>query len=67
MTTIIRDILTDLERTRENMLALSDDIWLSIDHNNIIFSLKPTKSRNPKLPSICVKTGMRTERALKQV
>lgn len=34
MTTIIRDILTDLERTRENMLALSDDIWLSIDHND---------------------------------
>ena len=33
MTTIIRDILQDLERTRENMLALSDDIWLSIDHN----------------------------------
>lgn len=34
MTTIIRDILQDLERTRENMLALSDDIWLSIDHND---------------------------------
>jgi hypothetical protein len=30
----IRDILTDLERVRENLLALSDDIWLSIDHNN---------------------------------
>lgn len=34
MTTIIRDILQDLERTRENMLALSDDIWLGIDHND---------------------------------
>lgn len=33
MTTIIREILTDLERTRENMLALSGDVWLSIDHN----------------------------------
>jgi len=30
----IREILTDLERTRENLLALSDDIWLSIDHND---------------------------------
>ena len=34
MTILIRDILQDLERTRENMLALSDDIWLSIDHND---------------------------------
>ncbi len=30
----IRKILSDLERTRENLLSLSDDIWLSIDHNN---------------------------------
>lgn len=30
----VREILTDLERVRENLLALSDDIWLSIDHNN---------------------------------
>jgi hypothetical protein len=30
----IRQILTDLERVRENLLALSDDIWLSIDHND---------------------------------
>ena len=30
----IREILSDLERTRENLLSLSDDIWLSIDHNN---------------------------------
>jgi hypothetical protein len=34
MTTTIRNILQDLERVRENMLALSDDIWLSIDHND---------------------------------
>ena len=34
MTDHIRDILRDLERVRENMLALSDDIWLSIDHND---------------------------------
>lgn len=30
----IRTILEDLESVRENLLALSDDIWLSIDHNN---------------------------------
>ena len=30
MTTTIRNILQDLERVREKMLALSDDIWLSI-------------------------------------
>jgi hypothetical protein len=30
----IREILTDLERVRENLLALSDDIWLGIDHND---------------------------------
>ncbi len=30
----IRQILTDLERVRENLLTLSDDIWLSIDHND---------------------------------
>lgn len=30
----VREILTDLERTRENLLALSDDIWLSIEHND---------------------------------
>ncbi len=34
MTDRIRNILTDLERVRENLLALSDDIWLSIDHND---------------------------------
>ena len=34
MTNTIRNILQDLERVRENMLALSDDIWLSIDHND---------------------------------
>ena len=27
-------ILEDLEAVRENLLALSDDIWLSIDHND---------------------------------
>jgi hypothetical protein len=30
----VREILTDLERVRENLLALSDDIWLGIDHND---------------------------------
>jgi hypothetical protein len=30
----IREILRDLERVRENMLSLSDDIWLGIDHND---------------------------------
>lgn len=29
-----RQILQDLEDVRENLLALSDDIWLSIDHND---------------------------------
>jgi hypothetical protein len=29
-----RRILEDLEAVRENLLALSDDIWLSIDHND---------------------------------
>jgi len=29
-----RRILGDLEAVRENLLALSDDIWLSIDHND---------------------------------
>jgi hypothetical protein len=29
----IKEILQDLERVRESMLALSDDIWLSIEHN----------------------------------
>ena len=30
----IRAILEDLEAVRENLLALSDDIWRSIDHND---------------------------------
>ena len=30
----IRQILTDLERTRDNLMGLSDDIWLGIDHND---------------------------------
>ena len=29
-----RAILEDLEAVRENLLALSEDIWLSIDHND---------------------------------
>lgn len=29
-----RHILEDLEAVRENLLALSDDVWLSIDHND---------------------------------
>ncbi|NCD33271.1 MAG: hypothetical protein EOL87_07600 [Spartobacteria bacterium] len=30
----IRTILEDLARVQENMLSLSDDIWLNIDHND---------------------------------
>ncbi len=30
----IRSILEGLEQVREDLLSLSDDIWLSIDHNN---------------------------------
>lgn len=30
----VRSILDDLEAVRENLLALSDDIWKSIDHND---------------------------------
>jgi hypothetical protein len=30
----IQRILQDLDRVRENLLALSDDIWLSIDHSD---------------------------------
>src|SRR5947209_2973274 len=29
-----RQILEDLEAVRENLLALSDDIWNAIDHND---------------------------------
>jgi len=29
-----RQILEDLETIRENLLTLSDDVWLSIDHND---------------------------------
>jgi hypothetical protein len=29
-----RAILEDLEAARENLLALSEEIWLSIDHND---------------------------------
>ncbi len=34
MTERTLEILQDLEAVRENLLALSDDIWLSIDHND---------------------------------
>ncbi len=34
MTERTLQILQDLEAVRENLLALSDDIWLSIDHND---------------------------------
>lgn len=30
----VRQILSDLEDVRENLLALSDDIWLNIEHND---------------------------------
>lgn len=30
----VQEILQDLDQVRENLLALSDDIWLSIDHND---------------------------------
>ena len=32
--TIIKTILSDMERVKENLLSLSEDIWKSIDHNN---------------------------------
>lgn len=34
MTDTIRNILNDLERVRENLLGLSDEIWSSIDHKD---------------------------------
>ncbi len=34
MTDRVQSILEQLEQTREDLLALSDDIWLSIDHND---------------------------------
>jgi len=34
MTTTIRSVLQDLERVQESLLALSEEIWDSIDHNN---------------------------------
>ena len=30
----VRQILADLEGVRESLLALSDDIWLNVDHND---------------------------------
>ena len=36
MNKITRSILEDLETVRESLLSLSDDIWLSIDHNNTV-------------------------------
>jgi len=32
--TIIKSILSDMEKVKENLLSLSEDIWNSIDHNN---------------------------------
>lgn len=34
MTERTLQILHDLEAVRESLLALSDEIWLSIDHND---------------------------------
>lgn len=34
MNKVTRSILEDLETVRESLLSLSDDIWLSIDHND---------------------------------
>lgn len=34
MTKQIRDILRDLDSTRENLLSFSDEVWLNIDHND---------------------------------
>ncbi len=36
MTERTLQILRDLELVRENLLALSDEIWLSIDHNDAV-------------------------------
>ena len=49
----IRTILTNLENVREDLLALSDDIWLSIDHNDSIAmdeGVKFKKEYNAPLP-----------------
>jgi len=35
MTNRTREILEDLEVVRENLLALTDDIWLSIEHHGL--------------------------------
>ncbi|WP_201215073.1 hypothetical protein [Halochromatium roseum] len=51
----IRSILEQLEQTRDDLLALSDDIWLSIDHNDLTlvtrntanFTLSGVKLLNP--------------------
>lgn len=34
MSDCVRQILADLERLRERLVALSDDIWLNIDHHD---------------------------------
>jgi|GEM_PF-341943 len=34
MTNTIRNVLHDLERVQESLLALSEEIWVSIDHND---------------------------------
>jgi hypothetical protein len=34
MTERTLQILRDLEAVRENLLTMSDEIWLSIDHND---------------------------------
>ena len=30
----VKQMLTDLETVRENLLAFSDDVWLNIDHRD---------------------------------
>ena len=36
----IKFILNDLTSVRENLLALSEDIWNSIDHNHFVKLIK---------------------------
>jgi len=31
----VQTVLSDLEQVRDNLLAISDEIWLSIDHNDL--------------------------------
>ena len=57
MSNQIRNILENLEQIREDLLSLSDDIWLSIDHNDseaLDQGLPSKKNITPKLRLLIV-------------